>query len=171
MVIENTDFSNCFKGLYATDIKNLTVTGGTYEDMGTASTTEDNVIKRSGAAFDINQMYAGGGNITFTGVTFKNCGGSDTPSKTTSGAIKVKVRGSEDDKATDIPKITTPGAIKSLTVKNCTFDGNRADVVLGTSGYESTGNFKVNDDIQTVNNPANSIKIEKRYESAYADNQ
>lgn len=141
LVIENTDFSNCYKGLYATDIKNLTVEGGTYDGMGKAATTENDVVKRSGAAFDINQMYAGGGNITFTGVTFKNCGGSDTTSKTTSGAIKVKVRGGEDDAATDIPAITNAGKITSLTVKDCTFEGNRADVVIGTSGYHSTSNF------------------------------
>ncbi len=170
LVIENSDFSNCYKGLYATDIKNLTVTGGTYDKMGTAATEEPNdVVKRSGAAFDINQMYSEGENITFTNVTFSDCGGTDNTAKTTSGAIKVKVRGGNDDVATDIPKITTPGAIKSLTVKNCTFEGNRADVVLGTSEYKSTGNFKVNDDIQTVNDPANSIKIEERYKDSTAN--
>ena len=176
LTITDSDFLNCFKGLYATDIKNLTVTGGTYEDMGTASKNEaNNVVKRSGAAFDINQMASGDDNqIVFDGVTFKNCGGEKKTSENeevTSGAIKVKVRGSGDDKATDIPKITTPGAIKSLTVKDCTFDGNRADVVLGTSGYASTGNFTVNNDIQTANNPKNNIKVEKRFESSYADNQ
>lgn len=173
LTITDSDFSNCFKGLYATDIKSLTVTGGTYEGMGMASKNEaNNVIKRSGAAFDINQMYEGGENITFTGVTFKNCGGDKKTAENeevTSGAIKVKVRGGEDDKATDIPKITTSGAIKSLTVKDCTFEGNRADVVLGTSGYDSTGNFKVNDDIQTANNPENRIKVEERYKDSTAN--
>ena len=169
LTITDSDFSNCFKGLYATDIKSLTVTGGTYEGMGTASKYDkNNVVKRSGAAFDINQMASGDDNqIVFDGVTFKNCGGEDPADeneKVTSGAIKVKVRGGSDDVATDIPKITTPGAIKSLTVKNCTFEGNRADIVLGTSGYDSTDAFTVDSNTNKTN-----VNVENRSESKYSE--
>lgn len=143
LTLDNTDFDNCYKGLYATDIKNLTIDGGTFSDMGTAATsTGDNVVKRSGAAIDINQMYAGGEDIVIRNAEFTNCGGTEDNDETTSGAIKVKVRGGDDDIASDIPnKDNFTGSLESLTVENCTFSENRMDVVLGTSQYASTDDF------------------------------
>ena len=143
--ITYTDFENCYKGLYATDIKNLTIKGGIFSGMGTAATSTGNdVVKRSGAAIDINQMYAGGEDIVIRNAKFTNCGGTEDNDETTSGAIKVKVRGGDDDDATDIPDITTPGHIDSVVIEGCTFTGNRADVVVGTGGNETTGNFELN---------------------------
>ena len=138
LIIENTDFSNCFKGLYATDIKNLTVTGGSFVDMGAESVGPD-VVTRSGSALDINQMI-NGGTISITGATFEKCGKvGDT--NVTSGAIKIKTRGGEKDEATDIPRIATGVKFDSVTVSGCTFKDNRCDIVLGTSKYSSTANF------------------------------
>ena len=138
LIIENSDFSDCFKGLYATDIKDLTVTDSTFTNMGTDAFGED-VVTRSGSAIDINQMSAGG-TITITNSTFTNCGSTKG---TTSGAIKVKVRGGSDDEAKDIPATNVNGSLTGgLIIKDCTFSDNRRDVVIGTSQYASTGNFK-----------------------------
>ena len=136
LIIENTDFSDCFKGLYATDIKDLKVTGGTFSNMGTDA-VDTNYVTRSGSALDINQMSAGN-SIVITGAKFENCG-SDKGS--TSGAIKIKVRGGEDDTNTDIPA-NAAGKFESVSVSGCTFGtadkANHYDVVLGTSEHEST---------------------------------
>ena len=137
LIIENSDFSNCYKGLYATDIKNMRISdNSTFTNMGSGA-TGTGVIERSGSAIDVNQMSVGE-IITITDSSFTNCGGEDG---TTSGAIKVKVRGGSDDSAPDIPEITTPGALEKFIVRNCEFSNNRADVVIGTSGYKSTGEF------------------------------
>ena len=138
LIIENSDFSDCFKGLYATDIKDLTITGSIFKNMGTDAAGED-VVKRSGSAIDVNQMSAGG-TITITNSTFTDCGSTKG---TTSGAIKVKVRGGSDDEAKDIPATNVNGSLTGgLIIKDCTFSDNRRDVVIGTSQYASTGNFK-----------------------------
>ena len=108
----------------------------TFTNMGSGA-TGTGVIERSGSAIDVNQMSVGE-IITITDSSFTNCGGEDG---TTSGAIKVKVRGGSDDSAPDIPEITTPGALEKFIVRNCEFSNNRADVVIGTSGYKSTGEF------------------------------
>ena len=143
LIIENSTFSDCFKGLYATDIKNLMITGSTFDSMGTAATA-GNVIGRSGSAIDINQMTAGG-TITITNSTFINCGNKNEEG-TTSGAIKIKVRGDIEDRADDIPW-TAAGSFEKVTIQGCNFgdteaDKNRADVVLGTSKHASTDDFK-----------------------------
>ena len=156
--IENTDFSNCYKGLYATDIKNLTVKGGSYTDMGAASTVDGNdVVKRSGAAFDINQMSEGEA-ITFTNVIFTRCGGTGEADELTSGAIKVKVRGGEGDDKPDIPYSAANGKLDSLTIEGCTFTDNRMDVVLGTSNIAST------DDITTITIQETGCDVENNAE-------
>ena len=158
LIIENTDFSNCFKGLYATDIKNLTVKGGSFVDMG-AESVSTTVVTRSGSALDINQMI-NGGTISITGATFEKCGKvGDT--NVTSGAIKIKTRGGEEDKATDIPTIENGVSFEKLVVKDCIFgtgeDANRYDVVLGTSGYSTTKNIKTIDIQSDASQEDNSV--------------
>ena len=159
--IEDADFSNCYKGLYATDIKNLTVKGGSYTDMGAASTVDgNNVVKRSGAAFDINQM-SDGESITFTDVTFTRCGGTGEADELTSGAIKVKVRGGEGDTKPDIPYSAADGKLNSLTIEGCTFTDNRMDVVLGTSNIASTDDFNFDNIQETGCDVENNAAPEK----------
>ena len=158
LIIENTDFSNCFKGLYATDIKNLTVKGGSFVDMG-AESVSTTVVTRSGSALDINQMI-NGGTISITGATFEKCGKvGDT--NVTSGAIKIKTRGGEEDKATDIPSIAAGVKFDSVTVSGCTFKENRCDIVLGTSKYSTTANF-------TTSDFQENAVIEYRYNTDYS---
>ena len=154
LIIDRSEFSDCFKGLYATDIKNLTVTNSKFSNMGEAADGED-VVKRSGSAIDVNQMSTGE-IISITNSEFTNCGKSGSEG-TTSGAIKVKVRGGEKDQATDIPA-TAAGKLSKLIVKNCKFSDNRADVVIGTSGYSTTGDFTFENDLQDSQIENNAVK-------------
>ena len=154
LIIDRSEFSDCFKGLYATDIKNLTVTNSKFSNMGEAADGED-VVKRSGSAIDVNQMSTGE-IISITNSEFTNCGKSGREG-TTSGAIKVKVRGGEKDEATDIPA-TAAGKLSKLIVKNCEFSDNRADVVIGTSGYSTTDDFTFEKDLQDSQIENNAVK-------------
>ena len=122
----------------------------TFTDMGRGA-TGTGVIERSGSAIDINQMSAGE-IITITDSSFTNCGGADG---TTSGAIKVKVRGGKDDIETDIPAAAA-GSLKKLIVNDCYFSGNRADIVIGTKNHPSTGEF--DKDLQSYAYEDNSKK-------------
>ena len=155
LVIDRSEFSNCFKGLYATDITNLTITNSKFSNMGEAAEGTD-VVKRSGSAIDVNQMIAGE-SIVIMNSEFTNCG-NEGAEGTTSGAIKVKVRGGEDDEATDIPAICSGSFSEGLTVSGCIFSDNRADVVIGTSSYESTGKFTA--DIQKQDSQGHTVTIE-----------
>ena len=155
LVIDRSEFRNCFKGLYATDIRNLTITNSKFSNMGEASEGTD-VVKRSGSAIDVNQMIAGE-SIVIMNSEFTNCG-NEGAEGTTSGAIKVKVRGGEDDEATDIPAICSGSFSEGLTVSGCIFSDNRADVVIGTSSYESTGKFTA--DIQKQDSQGHTVTIE-----------
>ena len=156
--IEDSNFSNCYKGLYVTNLEDLTVTGSTFDKMGEASTSSDDgsisgKISRSGAAFDINQMVAGNA-VKFSSSTFSNCGGEKVTTgagKLTSGAIKVKLRGGNGDTSGDIPEAAN-GSLKSFIVENtCVFaDSNRADIVIGTDGVESTGLSEYNGPAEPV---------------------
>ena len=155
LVIDRSEFSDCFKGLYATDIKNLTVTNSKFSNMGEAAEGTD-VVKRSGSAIDVNQMIAGE-SIVIMNSEFTNCG-NEGAEGTTSGAIKVKVRGGEDDEATDIPAICSGSFSEGLTVSGCIFSGNRADVVIGTSGYSTTDDFTFEKDLQDSQIENNAVK-------------
>ena len=155
LVIDRSEFRNCFKGLYATDIRNLTITNSKFSNMGEASEGTD-VVKRSGSAIDVNQMIYGE-SIKIMNSEFTNCG-KEGNEETTSGAIKVKVRGGEDDEATDIPAICSGSFSEGLTVSGCIFSDNRADVVIGTSSYESTGKFTA--DIQKQDSQGHTVTIE-----------
>ena len=145
LIIEDSKFSNCYKGLYVTNLEDLTVTGSTFDRMGEASkpyTSDDPSIPekmaRSGAAFDINQTKKGG-DIAFKDSIFTYCGGDNNADKLTSGAIKVKLRGGAGDDATDVPK-NTGSSFDSFTIdEKCVFENNRADIVIGTDHVPSTG--------------------------------
>ena len=153
LIIENSSFSDCFKGLYATDIRNLKITDSDFKDMGTHSTSTG-VVDRSGSAIDVNQMSAGE-IISITGSSFTRCGDpNETDEKITSGAIKVKVRGNGDDDEKDIPYVAAAGSLTLLRIQDCEFSDNRADVVLGTSGHASTAAFAA--DIQNCDIEDNS---------------
>ena len=155
LVIDRSEFSNCFKGLYATDITNLTITNSKFSNMGEAAEGTD-VVKRSGSAIDVNQMIAGK-SIVIMNSEFTKCG-NEGADGTTSGAIKVKVRGGEDDKAPDIPAFCSGSFSEGLTVSGCIFSYNRADVVIGTSSYASTGKFTA--DIQKQDSQGHAVTIE-----------
>lgn len=145
MIIEDSEFSNCYKGLYVTNLDDLTVTGSIFDEIGKASTPPESgeptipeKMKRSGAAFDINQTTQGG-SILIKDSTFTNCGGARaTGSGLTSGAIKVKLRGNSGDTSGDVPQ-NTNSSFEGFTVDGaCIFRDNRADIVIGTSNVSST---------------------------------
>ena len=154
MEITSSSFTNCYKGLYATNLKDLTVTDSEFTNMGTDSSaptdpnnpTTSDLMKRSGSAFDINQMVAGN-SIVIEDSTFSQCGAAQTETGTTSGAIKVKIRGGENEKNYvtsqngDIPKDANGSFTAGLTVEDCTFDGNRMDIVLGTDKNVDSADF------------------------------
>ena len=145
LIIEDSEFSNCYKGLYVTNLDDLTVTGSIFDEIGKASTPPESgeptipeKMKRSGAAFDINQTTQGG-SILIKDSTFTNCGGARaTGSGLTSGAIKVKLRGNSGDTSGDVPQ-NTNSSFEGFTVDGaCIFRDNRADIVIGTSNVSST---------------------------------
>ena len=144
LTISGGTFDNCYKGLYASRLGDLEVSGVTMKNMGLASvastgsdTGEKPKMDRSGAGFDIDQRTKGG-SISITGSTFTNCGkpapGSDGPAdpddELTSGAIKIKVRFDKGDKT---------AAFDSVEIIGNTFSGNRADIVLGTDNVDAGG--------------------------------
>ena len=144
LTISGGTFDNCYKGLYASRLGDLGVSGVIMKNMGLASvastgsdTGEKPKMDRSGAGFDIDQRTKGG-SISITGSTFTNCGkpapGSDGPAdpddELTSGAIKIKVRFDKGDKT---------AAFDSVEIIGNTFSGNRADIVLGTDNVDAGG--------------------------------
>lgn len=143
LTIKSSDFSNCFKGLYAEGLDNLYVDDITMTNMGIGSvastgSTEAEKQERSGSGFDINQTEEGGV-ISITNSTFSNCGDpkDKNESNITSGAIKIKVRGGEND-AEDYKGFNA--SFDSVTITGNIFnsDTNRYDVVLGTGSVNTT---------------------------------
>ena len=141
LTISGGTFDNCYKGLYASRLGDLEVSGVTMKNMGLASvastgsdTGEKPKMDRSGAGFDIDQRTKGG-SISITGSTFTNCGkpapgSADPDDELTSGAIKIKVRFDKGDKT---------AAFDSVEIIGNTFSGNRADIVLGTDNVDAGG--------------------------------
>lgn len=149
MEITGSSFTNCYKGLYVTNLKDLSVTDSEFTNMGTDSSvpTDPNnpstpdLMNRSGSAFDINQMLPGN-SIVIEGSSFSLCGAAeDTQEKTTSGAIKVKVRGGDNEKGPDIPQDANGQFTNGVTIENCTFNGNRKDIVIGTDKSVDSADF------------------------------
>ena len=180
MEITSSSFTNCYKGLYATNLKDLTVTDSEFTNMGTDSSaptdpnnpTTSDLMKRSGSAFDINQMVAGN-SIVIENSTFSQCGvAEDTQEKTTSGAIKVKVRGGDNETGTDIPENANGSFAAGLTVEKCTFNSNRKDIVLGTDKSVDSADFNFTYTAGTENpkiedNAENTLVIVK--DTAYSE--
>lgn len=140
LTISGGTFDNCYKGLYASRLGDLEVSGVTMRNMGLASvastgsdTGEKPKMDRSGAGFDIDQRTKGG-SISITGSSFTNCGKTDTPevaeseegAKLTSGAIKIKVR----------PSYSAEANFESVEIIGNEFNNNRADIVLGTTNTD-----------------------------------
>ena len=144
LTITDSTFENCFKGIYAEGLGNLTINNVTMNNMGVGSVagegSEEARMDRSGAGIDINQTSTGGA-ISITNSHFTNCGGGanatdENGGKLTSGAIKIKVRQEADYKT------GANGSFTSVTIMGNTFDNNRKDVVLGTSGVATTDEAK-----------------------------
>lgn len=138
-IIDST-FENCHKGLYVNNLGTLQVFGSDFTKMGVKSDENGSVITRSGSAFDINQ-FVSGKDVVFYDSTFTECGGAGT-----SGAIKIKVRGGDDETATDIPQANIKGSLDSVIIYSCEFtnSGNdNSDFVIGTaSGNENVSTPK-----------------------------
>ena len=166
--IEGSTFHDCYKGLYATNLKDLKVTGSTFTNMGADSVAApddpntSDLIKRSGSALDINQMLSGD-SIVIENSTFSQCGAAeDTQEKTTSGAIKVKVRGGDNETGTDIPENANGSFAAGLTVEKCTFNSNRKDIVIGTDKSVDSADF---DFTYTAGTGTSDPKIEDNAEN------
>ena len=138
LVLEDSKFDNCFKGLYAEGLDNLYVDNIIMTNMGIGSVasssekpTEAEKQARSGSGFDINQAEAGS-KISILNSTFNGCGdpADKENSGITSGAIKIKVRGTDYKDAN--------GSFKAVEIENNKFSGNRYDVVLGTGNTATT---------------------------------
>lgn len=97
----------------------------------TENPTEAEKQARSGSGFDINQVEAGS-KISILNSTFNGCGdpADKENSGITSGAIKIKVRGTDYKGAN--------GSFKAVEIENNKFSGNRYDVVLGTGNTATT---------------------------------
>ena len=142
LTITDSTFENCFKGIYAEGLGNLTINNVTMNNMGVGSVagegSEEARMDRSGAGIDINQTSTGGA-ISITNSHFTNCGGGtgatgENGAKLTSGAIKIKVRDNSNYPSHFNGDTGTKGYFTSVTITGNIFSNNRADVVLGTSG-------------------------------------
>ena len=125
---------NCIKkGIYATNFSKAAFTDCTFSGSGKASGLQgDEANARSGSAFDLNLV------TTCESITFKDCKFTNNgDAGSTSGAIKIKVRGGNDE--TETSNYIHDGSITgAVSIIGCTFDDNSRDVVLGTQQKPKT---------------------------------
>ena len=120
------------KGVYLTNIQNLTVTGCSFNDNATTEQT----WYSGDYAFDINLCGIQDAVIVIEDTTFAGVSGGNSP-------VKITQRGGTDetdDTSTDI-HTSVAATIESVTISGCTFDitageGGKnpmADIVIGSS--------------------------------------
>ena len=130
LVLNNSIIKNTtYKGIYAQKLASADFTNVTFIKNATATTLlpDNDPNSRSGSAIDLNLVNACD-HISFTGCTF-NINGD--PNGSTSGAIKIKIRGGTGETES---QYSSPGSIiHGVSIANCIFTGNPRDVVLGTN--------------------------------------
>ena len=132
------------KAIYGTNLKTLTINGGTISDCATGEMDDPNT--KGDYAIDLNLCAVQGTVVMIDGVTFSGDLGQKA-------AIKITQRGgASDEGASDIPKNVGEASIESVTIQNCNFTGSTTEVDfrIGTDnktpdgdGLNTTGAFAV----------------------------
>ena len=132
------------KAIYGTNLKTLTINGGTISDCATGEMDDPNT--KGDYAIDLNLCAVQGTVVMIDGVTFSGDLGQKA-------AIKITQRGgASDEGASDIPKNVGEASIESVTIQNCNFTGSTTEVDFrigtdnktpGGDGLNTTGAFAV----------------------------
>ena len=121
LTLENVNVSGFTKkAIYGTNIKTLTINGGTISNCATGVMGDPNIS--GDYAVDLNLVAVQGTVVTIDGVTFTGDLGDKA-------AIKITQRGGASDAgASDIPKNVGEAKVQSVTISNCDFSGSTTEV-------------------------------------------
>lgn len=108
------------KGIYGTNIKVLTIDGGTISECATGAMDDPNT--KGDYTIDLNLVAVQGTVVDINGVTFSGDLGDKA-------AVKITQRGGASDAgASDIPKGVGEAKVESVTFTNCDFAASTTDV-------------------------------------------
>lgn len=137
LVLENVKITGfASKAIYGTNIKTLTITGGTIADCATGSMDDPNT--KGDYAVDLNLVAVQGTVVTIDGVTFSGDLGDKA-------AIKITQRGGASDAgASDIPKNVGEAHVEKVTIQNCDFSASTTEVDYRIGTDNKTGGDSLN---------------------------
>lgn len=137
LVLENVNITGfASKAIYGTNIKTLTITGGTIADCATGSMDDPNT--KGDYAVDLNLVAVQGTVVTIDGVTFSGDLGDKA-------AIKITQRGGASDAgASDIPKNVGEAHVEKVTIQNCDFSASTTEVDYRIGTDNKTGGDSLN---------------------------
>lgn len=137
LVLENVNITGfASKAIYGTNIKTLTITGGTIADCATGSMDDPNT--KGDYAVDLNLVAVQGTVVTIDGVTFSGDLGDKA-------AIKITQRGGASDAgASDIPKNVGEAHVEKVTIQNCNFSASTTEVDYRIGTDNKTGGDSLN---------------------------
>ena len=137
LVLENVNITGfASKAIYGTNIKTLTITGGTIADCATGSMDDPNT--KGDYAVDLNLIAVQGTVVTIDGVTFSGDLGDKA-------AIKITQRGGASDAgASDIPKNVGEAHVEKVTIQNCNFSASTTEVDYRIGTDNKTGGDSLN---------------------------
>lgn len=137
LVLENVKITGfASKAIYGTNIKTLTITGGTIADCATGTMDDPNT--KGDYAVDLNLIAVQGTVVTIDGVTFSGDLGDKA-------AIKITQRGGASDAgASDIPKNVGEAHVEKVTIQNCNFSASTTEVDYRIGTDNKTGGDSLN---------------------------
>ena len=137
LVLENVKITGfASKAIYGTNIKTLTITGGTIADCATGTMDDPNT--KGDYAVDLNLIAVQGTVVTIDGVTFSGDLGDKA-------AIKITQRGGASDAgASDIPKNVGEAHVEKVTIQNCDFNASTTEVDYRIGTDNKTGGDSLN---------------------------
>ena len=137
LVLENVNITGfASKAIYGTNIKTLTITGGTIADCATGTMDDPNT--KGDYAVDLNLVAVQGTVVTIDGVTFSGDLGDKA-------AIKITQRGGASDAgASDIPKNVGEAHVEKVTIQNCDFSASTTEVDYRIGTDNKTGGDSLN---------------------------
>lgn len=137
LVLENVKITGfASKAIYGTNIKTLTITGGTIADCATGTMDDPNT--KGDYAVDLNLVAVQGTVVTIDGVTFSGDLGDKA-------AIKITQRGGASDAgASDIPKNVGEAHVEKVTIQNCDFSASTTEVDYRIGTDNKTGGDSLN---------------------------
>ena len=161
ITLENVKVSDYNKkGLYFTNVKNLTLKNCTFENCAGSEMDDPNTY--GDYVVDLNLC-----GVKDTVVNIENCTFNDNKAKKSN--IKIAARGGESDEAaSDIPKNVGEATVKSVSISGCTFTATPEDVQDFTIGTDSKTEGK--EDVNTsgayavtITNNTTETKVLQKY--------